>query len=62
VILNIREMALSMDRRAVSLLWCSFIARHALADLSIAQLQGLTECAFALIRKVNLEMGELLDA
>ncbi len=51
-----------MDRRAVSLLWCSFIARHALADLSIAQLQGLTECAFALIRKVNLEMGELLDA
>ncbi len=30
-----------------------------LSDLSVAQLQGLTECAFALIRKVNLEMGML---
>jgi hypothetical protein len=29
-----------------------------LSDLSVAQLQGLTECAFALIRKVNSEMGE----
>ena len=29
-----------------------------LADLSVAQLQGLAECAFALIRKVNVEMGE----
>lgn len=30
----------------------------AVQELSVAQLQGLTECAFALIRKINVEMGE----
>jgi hypothetical protein len=42
-----------------SLMRACSVALRALLELSVAQLQGLTECAFSLIRKINVEMGEL---